>query len=311
LSLKASLKNRPVIYEIVPPRREASKFNTELKGVEDVLKDNRILAINIPELINRREAQGGVLYSPATIPPEEYAMLVGEYKESIVNVIAPRLSKGDFLARARRILREDRIPNLVVVGKERKDDRLPGPGVIEAIGLLQEEKKGEVALGGICIFGRETESHEEYEGNGTTLNEATRVWLKEQAGCDFVTSQITFDSESALGFLAAYQKLCDDKGTNPLTVFVSITTVPTQSILTLIEGLDVVIPPETKKALLGSTDMGRESARVAADVFREVVAGAERLGLRVPLGLQIEQVGVNSGELSLELLDMVYPVLNK
>ncbi len=122
MSLKASLKNRPVIYEIVPPRREASKFNTELKGVEEVLQDKRILAINIPELINRREGEGGVVYSPATIPPEEYAMLVAEYKESIVNVIAPRLKKEEFLARARRILREDRIPNLVVVGKERKEE---------------------------------------------------------------------------------------------------------------------------------------------------------------------------------------------
>ena len=310
MTLKASLKNRPVIYEIVPPRREASKFNTELKGVEEVLGDKRILAINIPELINRREGEGGVVYSPATIPPEEYAMLVAEYKESIVNVIAPRLRKEDFLARARKILREDRIPNLVVVGKERKDDRLPGPGVIEALGLLRDEKKEEVALGGICIFGRETESRQEYDGNGTTLNEAARVWLKGKAGCDFVTSQITFDAESALGFLASYQELCDAKGRDPLTVFVSITTVPSPSILALLEGLDVVIPADARKALLGSADMGRESARVAAKVFRDVVAGAERLGVRVPLGLQVEQVGVNSGDLSLELLDSVYPMIH-
>jgi hypothetical protein len=309
LSLKASLKNRPVIYEIVPPRREASKFNTELKGVEEVLKDKRILAINIPELINRRESEAGVVYSPATIPPEEYAMLVAEYKESIVNVIAPRLGKVDFLTRARRILRDDHIHNLVVVGKERKEDRLPGPGVIEALGLLQDEKKDDVALGGICIFGRETERHQEYEGNGATLNEATRVWLKGQAGCDFVTSQITFDPESALGFLASYQELCDAKGLDPLAVFVSITTIPSPSILALLEGLDVVIPARTKKALLASTDMGHESARVAANVFQEVVAGAERLGVQVPLGLQVEQVGVNSGELSLELLDAVYSII--
>jgi hypothetical protein len=309
LSLKASLKNRPIIYEIVPPRREASKFNTELKGVEEVLQDKRIRAINIPELINRRESERGVVYSPATIPPEEYAMLVAEYKEPIVNVIAPRLRKEDFLARARRILQDDHINNLVVVGRERRDDRLPGPGVIEALGLLQDEKKVDVALGGICIFGRETESRGEYEGNGATLNEANRVLFKGQAGCDFVTSQITFDPESTLEFLTAYQELCDAKGAGPLTVFVSITTVPSASILSLLEGLDVVIPSQTKKSLLASTDMGHESAKVAASVFQEVVDGAERQGVRVPLGLQVEQVGVNSGELSLELLDAVYPMI--
>ena len=138
LSLKASLTKRPVIYEIVPPRRDTSRFNTELQGVEEVLHDSRIAAINIPELISRREQKGRVQYYPATIPPEEYAMLIKEYKEAIVNIIAPRLKKQDFATRVEKILGNYDIPNIVLVGRERHGDVLPGPSVPEALALIGE-----------------------------------------------------------------------------------------------------------------------------------------------------------------------------
>ncbi len=112
-----------------------------------------------------------------------------------------------------------------------------------------------------------------------------------------------------MDFLASYQKLCDETGTNPLTVFLSITTIPSASIMALLERLDVVIPPKVRKRLLQSDDMGRESLRIATEVFRGIVGDAERRGIKVPLGLQIEQVGVRRGDLSLRLLDGAYPTL--
>ena len=307
MSLKKSLTSRPVIYEIVPPRRDVSRFNTELSGVEAVLHDGRIDAINIPELMTRRKAGSQVVYSPTTIPPEEYALMIKDYKEPIVNVIAPRLERGELLSRARRILHDFGIRNLVIVGKERHEDVLPGPGVVDALGLVGAEKTDGTTLGGICIFDRETASPDGYAD--PHLTEAKRVWAKAKAGCDFVTSQITFDQEPALRFLSSYGELCRRTGADPLTVFVSLTTIPTASILSLVEGLDVVIPTKVRKRLAGSGSMGAESLRVAAEVFQGVLSESERLGNEIPLGLQIEQVGVNSGDLSLELLDQVYSAL--
>ena len=106
MALKDSLRNRPVIYEIVPPRRDPSRFQSELRGVEEVLNDPRISAVNVPELTKRREEKGQVDYSPVTIPPEEYALMIKEHKEPIVNVVAPRMERDEFLSRARRILRD-------------------------------------------------------------------------------------------------------------------------------------------------------------------------------------------------------------
>jgi 5,10-methylenetetrahydrofolate reductase len=305
LGLRKLLRERPVIYEVVPPRRDPSRFNTELGGLEGVLHDPRIAAVNIPELINRKEGGPHPRYSPATIPPEDYALMIKEYKEPMVNIVAPRMSKDDLLRRAMRVLHEYGIPNIVFVGKERSEDLLPGPSVPEALRALALEKVEGEAFGGICIFTRKGGRG----GGGRGLTEAERVMGKAEAGCDFVTSQIIFDAEPALEFLSSYQRLCDRTGNEPVTVFVSVATVPSKGILSLMERLDVVIPAAVKKRLIGSSHMGRESMEVAAEAFRKVVTVAESRGISVPLGLQIEQVGVSNDTLSLDLLDETFPVI--
>jgi 5,10-methylenetetrahydrofolate reductase len=311
LSLKTSLKERPVIYEIVPPRRDTSRFNTELRGVETVLQDSRIDAVNIPELMTRRKHDGRVHYSPTTIPPEEYALMIKGLKEPIVNLIVPRLAKEELLKRARRVVNEYGVRNLVLVGKERHGDKLPGPSVVEALGIISAEGPDDLVLGGICIFNRESSATSDYDVMGPRLTEAKRVWAKASAGCDFVTSQISFDPGPALNFLSAYRRICDKTEVDPLTVFISLTTIPTPSMLSLIEGLDVIIPPKVRKRIVESGEMGAESVRIASEVFEKILSESERRGDDIPLGLQVEQVGVNSGELSLDLLDRVYPALRR
>ncbi|MDE1858214.1 MAG: hypothetical protein KGI26_03995 [Thaumarchaeota archaeon] len=274
--------------------------------MDDVLHDRRIDAVNVPELTRRHEGKQ-VRYSPVTIPPEEYALMIKEYKEAIVNVIAPRLPASEFLRRGRRILRDYGIPNLVVVGKERHGDDLPGPGVLEALEALSLEKGQHSALGGICIFDRASAHGGGYGSTRGRLTEPMRVAAKADAGCDFVTSQITFDAGPALGFLTSYQRLCEASGAKPATVFISLATIPSPSILALIESLDVVVPRDVRAALGRGPGMGRASVDISARVFLEILAGAEKQGVGIPLGLQVEQVGVNSGALALELLDQVAP----
>ena len=293
------------MYEIVPPRTNSSRFGTELRGVEKVMQERRIDAINIPELINRRESDGHVHYSPATILPEEYALLVREYKEPVVNIIAPRLTRDAFQRRVHRLLKDYGIKGLVLVGKERHDDALPGPSVLKAIDYVVEQRYRDVAVGGICIFTRRARGGEDY-GYSTSLMEHRRIWVKGSRGCEFVTSQINFDAPAAVDCLASYQELCEKTDATPMTVFLSIATVASRSILSILERLDVFFPPGVKKRLLLADDIGRESAKVAGEVFLNIMESLERKQVRVPLGLQIEQIGVNSEEPTLALLDKVY-----
>ena len=56
-------------------------------------------------------------------------------------------------------------------------------------------------------------------------------------------------------------------------------------------------------------NMGKKSVRIATDVFDRLVTEIEGRGIHVPIGLQIEQVGVKNDELSLSLLDEVHGML--
>ena len=311
LKLKAVLGSRPVIYEIVPPRKDTSRFETDLRGVEEVLHDQRIDAVNIPELINRRETRIGVTYSPVTILAEEYALLIQKYKEPIVNMIAPRMGREEFDQRVQRVTGEYGIDNLVIVGKERHDDGLPGPTVSEALEVVREHRREGTTVGGVCIFERNGKVDSSYQTKSPKLDEPERVWIKASLGCDFVTSQINFEPGPAIRFLSTYDKLCRKTGVKPLTVFISLTTVPSTRIMSLLEGLDVRIAPSTKKNIEQSVDMGRESLKVAAEALRRIVTEVEKNDVEVPIGLHVEQVGVNNSELSMELLEATYGVIKR
>lgn len=107
-------------------------------------------------------------------------------------------------------------------------------------------------------------------------------------------------------FLDSYQGLCDKFRREPVTVVISLTTVPSPGILRLLEELDVVVPTKITKRLVASPDMGRESVEVAKWVLHEILAGVDDAGLSVPPGLQLDQVGINSAGLSVQLLDKVH-----
>jgi hypothetical protein len=64
------------------------------------LRDKRIYAINIPELVERTVDGGKISYKDYAMKPDDYARLLKRYTtELIINVIAPRLRKEDFLER--------------------------------------------------------------------------------------------------------------------------------------------------------------------------------------------------------------------
>ena len=317
MSFREMLSSRPVLYEVVPPKLGSpdSEIQRRIELLEGVLHDRRVDAINVPELLERREADGRVSYIPITIAPEEYASLIGGSKEKVVNIVSPRLAPEEFTRRVRN-LESYGIRNLVVVGKARKSDTLPGPSVIEALDLvtlMNKERSGKktgILLGGICIFDRNRKTSHGYGTTSKELNEYERVAIKARHGCRFVTSQINFDSKPPLEFLAKYAALCQRTKERPITIFISLSTVKTPGILSLLTGLGVRIPNAVKKRLQEDpNNMGRISVDASTEVFSEIVESMKSNDIDIPIGLHIEQVGIGSVDLSLELLDRTYPLL--
>lgn len=318
MPFREMLSSRPVLYEVVPPKLGSpdSEIQRRIELLEGVLHDRRIDAINIPELMERREADGLVSYIPTTITPEEYAALIGGSKEKVVNMVAPRLAPEQFTRRVSNLASYG-IRDLVVVGKARKSDNLPGRGVIEALDQVtlmndgRSGKKTDILLGGICIFDRNRKTNHGYVTTSEELNEHERVAIKARHGCRFVTSQISFDSKPPLEFLAKYAALCQRTKERPVTVFISLSTIKTPGILSLLtEKLEVRVPDAVKKRLQEDPDrMGRTSIDASTEFFSEMVESIKTGKIGIPIGLHIEQVGVGSADLSLELLDRTYPLL--
>lgn len=318
MTLRDILSNKPVIYEVVPPKlgSSESEIARRIEHLERVLQDKRIDAINIPELMERKETNGEVTYVPTTIPPEEYAAIIGGSKEKIANIVAPRLLQRDFIKRVRGLEKYD-IRNLVLVGKARHSDVLPGPSVVKAMELVSavnEEHPGEkmgILLGGICIFNRNKKTYHGYEAPGRELDEYERVAIKARYGCRFVTSQINYDSIAAIKFLTNYANYCKQTRGRPVTVFVSLSSIKSLSILSLLtEGLEVYIPSEIRRTLQQEPDrIGELSVDTATEVFSEIIDSMKSNKIDIRIGLHIEQVSIAGADLSLELLDRTYPLL--
>ena len=312
------MSEKPVIYEIVPPKLGSSESEIErrIELLERVLRDSRINAINIPELKEKRETNGQASYVPTTIPPEEYAELIGGSKEKIVNIVSPHLTQEEFTQRVCN-LKNYGIKNLVVVGKARKSDLLHGPSVLEALDLVSAMNQGhagektDILLGGICIFHRNRKTDHEYEAGSIELNEHERTAIKARHGCRFVTSQIIFDAKVPLEFLAKYAAHCEQGREKPVTIFISLSTVKSLGILSLLtDVLEVQMPDQIKKKLQREPDkMGKLSVEISTEIFARIIEWIKSNRIDIPIGLHIEQVGTNSDDVSLELLDRTYAIL--
>ncbi len=313
MSLADILRKKPVIYEVVPPRisQQNRAEESKLKGLEGVLADKRISAVNIPELIAREENEGNINYRSLNVAPEEYAKSLSHTgKEIIVNIISPRMQKDDFMHRVDTAFAGYGIKNLIVVGKERGTDKMPGYNVLEAMSSISSAYNGNgPLLGGICIFDRATSANRDYTTSKGRMREYERIAQKARNGCRFVTSQIVYDAGPVKNFLSEYNDYCEKTGDEPITVFISMAPISSENMLCLMrDRLDVHIPVKTQKRLLASEDIGAESIDTSKMILRDIMDYHKQEGIRVPLGLQIEQIGINNAYLAKQLLDSTYGI---
>ncbi|HMF33150.1 MAG TPA: hypothetical protein VKK79_17120 [Candidatus Lokiarchaeia archaeon] len=317
-NLVNKLRDRPIIYEVVPPRLDISpeSCNSTLKMLQTVLDEPRIDAFNVPEIIERKEFEGTVTYNQLRVNAEDYASLIqSKDKEAIVNVIAPRMQRENFSERVSNIL-DNGIHNVVIVGKEKSVDVLPGPNVIEALDIISGLNKThdvKIVPGGITMFQRNQKESHGYPIKGT-LDEYQRVALKADHGCKFVTSQIIFDSAEAIDFLARYGDYVLASRENPVTVFISLSTIASEKVMDLMDFLGVYLPTGFRKELKSNFErMGIISVEHSIQVLGEVMDGIKDNGAssRIPIGLHVEQVGssTKSMDLSLSLLDRTYKMI--
>ena len=183
------------------------------------------------------------------------------------------------------------IRNIILVGGESSRVKYPGPSVLETSVKLKKILP-DIFLGGIII--------------PTRKNEADRVFKKSEAGIEFFTSQILYDSYFAKKFLKEYFYLCNRNKVLPKMIFLSFTPVSTPKDIELLQWLGVDIPKKTVSYLQkGWFGMGWRSLDLCLDIFEDILEYTSKNKINVPLGLNIEHVNRHNFESSFILLERI------
>ena len=126
------------------------------------------------------------------------------------------------------------------------------------------------------------------------------------SGAQFFTTQMLFDHRQIIQVLSEYDSLCQEAGINPATVMLSFAPLKSTADLNLLDFLGVDLPERVKESILegGSIDAtAHRSLMNALSVYKEIIASLEKNKVKVPIGVNIEQLTKSNLPLSVSMLD--------
>lgn len=283
LPLAAALRSTPLFFEPVPPaaRLRPERAEKQLASVVELIRSiPRIDAIDVPELVDENH-EGRPYYR--TGDPREYARRIqeGTGREVIVNKVVAHLETGAALLTWAEETVARGIRHVVLVGGTSRYIPYPGPSVVEANRICQPifEHAGGV-LGNITIPQR--------------IGEAHRMFAKTRAGARFFTTQILFDTEAASGMIREYDGLCREAKLNPATVLLSVAPLGEDSDVEFARWLGADVPEAAEREILSGpeSEAGSRSIAHALRLWATIDEERKKEGLRVPLGVNVEQITV-------------------
>ncbi len=290
------LERTPLLFEAVPPVRRANPRSVDalLSKLEAPLRNlHRLSAINIPEVLDENH-MGQPFYR--NMDPRTFAELLRPLvpRDIVVNkVVVHSSSRGAFVRWARETVVKHQVRNVVLVGGASSLRKYPGPGVVEAAGMVSHLYRSltvpEGLVGSIAIPSRP--------------HEAERLFTKTLSGVRFATTQILFDTDSLKGLLTEYDRLCREFEIAPLTVIISLAPISDIHDLEFVRWLGAEVPEVVEESLF-SHDLEAAKDRsidIAVRVWKEISSFVRQHGIRVPLGLNVEQVSHHNLESAVEM----------
>ena len=194
----------PILYTISPPKT-ANELPNYLQVIAPVISHKKIHAISSPELNNRIEENGSVIYQPTTIPPEDFLAEFPKNFDLVSTFVVPRIPKDKFLQRL-EYMRTHGVNSTILVGPEKQSDikALGGYSVQEGFEIATQNN---FACGGITIPWRKVPVST--SSTAKPIPEHERIALKQKYGCKFVTSQLVFEFESPSQLIYDYANYCN------------------------------------------------------------------------------------------------------
>ena len=292
---KVRKPKRPVVaYEILPPREKDGTLNSYAEIISSLLSQTHIDAINIPE-VHEENARG---LRPVKNLERAEAREFGRLLQDNVGIeaIVNRVTVHNDLDYQKDWIKETfydyDIENLILVGGESSDIKYPGPSVNETSEYITRDLNAgrfDFFCGGITIPSRKIES--------------VRLLKKGSNGIEFFTTQVLYDGKKIKKMLKYYDDVCKENNVLPRRILLSFAPVSSKKNIDFLKWLGVEIPSQTEKRLTNKkTSMSDESLEIASEILKGILNNNEKLGITVPIGLNVEHIMSYNFQSSINML---------
>ena len=292
---KVRKPKRPVVaYEIIPPREKDGTLNSYAERISSLLSQTHIDAINIPE-VHEENARGlRPVKNLERAEAREFGRLLQDNVgiEAIVNRVTVHNGRDYQKSWIKETFYDYDIENLILVGGESSDIKYPGPSVNETSEYITRDLNAgrfDFFCGGITIPSRKIES--------------VRLLKKGSNGIEFFTTQVLYDGKKIKKMLKYYDDVCKENNVLPRRILLSFAPVSSKKNIDFLKWLGVEIPSQTEKRLTNKkTNMSDESLEIASDILKGILNNNEKLGITVPIGLNIEHIMSYNFQSSINML---------
>ena len=292
---KVRKPKRPVVaYEILPPREKDRTLNSYAEIISSLLSQTHIDAINIPE-VHEENARGlRPVKNLERAEAREFGRLLQDNVgiEAIVNRVTVHNDLDYQKSWIKETFYDYDIENLILVGGESSDIKYPGPSVNETSEYITRDLNAgrfDFFCGGITIPSRKIES--------------VRLLKKGSNGIEFFTSQVLYDGKKIKKMLKYYDDVCKENNVLPRRILLSFAPVSSKKNIDFLKWLGVEIPSQTEKRLTNKkTSMSDESLEIASEILKGILNNNEKLGITVPIGLNVEHIMSYNFQSSINML---------
>ena len=292
---KVRKPKRPVVaYEILPPREKDGTLNSYAEKISSLLSQTHIDAINIPEVHEENGRGVRPVKNLERAEAREFGRLL---QDSVgIEAIVNRVMVHDNLDYQKNWIKETfydyDIENLILVGGETSDIEYPGPSVNESAEYITRDLntgRFDIFCGGITIPSRQIESE--------------RLLQKGSNGIEFFTSQVLYDGTKVKKMLKYYDKVCKDNSVRPRRILLSFAPVSSKKNIDFLKWLGVEIPQATEDRLIkDNVKMANQSLEIASEILKDILHNNEKLGISVPIGLNVEHIMSYNFQSSINML---------
>ncbi|MCL6003124.1 MAG: hypothetical protein M1556_05735 [Candidatus Thermoplasmatota archaeon] len=313
-SFKNMLTKRPLIFTAIPLRdnktgdpvhddKIVKNLNTRKEELGIALGSfSRLNAVSVPELVEENH-EGKPRYN--SIYTRALARGTADilHIDAIVNKVVAHIEDYEKFVDWIKETHSLGISNMIFVGGNTRHHRYPGPSVSEANVIARrlwtKFHQEEVTIGNISLPERK--------------EEAKRMLFKTLSGTEFFTTQLLFDGTQAINLVTEYNRQCEVAGVRPATILFSFGPIRSIADLNLLDFLAVELPDKAKDYILESNDLAESSKRSVVNslrVYGEIVSAIEEREIRVPTGINVEQLTKSNFSSAVTMLENFEKVID-